>query len=108
MAASQKSPTETPLHIRLLDGLTFKSRSDGSVHTVKTGTHVVAEVCVGTKKVRLNFRAQPKASKSLTLSGKSKSWPAGGIVVDAKNLNAARAALASVTAATPSKPSAAP
>jgi hypothetical protein len=75
----------------LLDGLQVKSRPDGTVHTVKDGEgKTVAEVCVGTKKTRVNFRSAPKGLKT---DGKSKSWQGGGVVVDEKNAKTVRAAL---------------
>src|SRR5947207_845480 len=90
--------TNQPLHMQLLDGFEVKSRDDGSVHTIKAHGRTVAECCVGAKKVRLNVRADVKPPKGLTLSGKSKSWPTGGLVVDETNLTAARALLASAVA----------
>lgn len=89
----------------LLDGLDVKSRDDGSVHTIKGGNgKVVAEVCVGARKVRLNLKAAPpkgKVPKSIDLSGHSKSWEGGGLNVEPKNAKAARALLAAVVAAAP-------
>jgi hypothetical protein len=90
-----KHPTQ-PLHRQLLDGLTVKSRADGSVHTVKADGKTIAEVCVGVKATRLNLRANAKAPKSLTLTGKSKSWPGGGLVITDKNVAAARVLLAGI------------
>jgi hypothetical protein len=85
----------------LLDGLTVSSRKDGTVHTVKVEKKTVAEVCVGTRAVRLNLRSAPpksKLPKSIKLIGKSKSWPGGGVVVTAGNAAAARAVLTAVAA----------
>src|ERR1700730_11390319 len=98
------------VHAQLLDGLNVKSRTDGSVHTVRAadGKTVVAEVCVGKKATRLNLRAWPakvKAPKGLELSGKSKSWEGGGVIVTEANVKAARALLANVIGATPAAPS---
>jgi len=82
------------LHSQLLDGFSVKSRQDGSVHTIKsTAGTVVAEVCVGTRKVRVNLRTAPKTTpKGLVLGGKSKSW-ATGVIVTADNVTACRALL---------------
>jgi hypothetical protein len=85
----------------LLDGLDVKSRPNGTVHTVKVETKTVAEVCVGTRAVRLNLKSAPaksKVPKSIKLVGKSKSWPGGGVVVTAENAAAARAVLSAVAA----------
>jgi hypothetical protein len=100
------------LHETLLDGLNVKSRADGSVHTVRAadGKTVVGEVCVGKKQTRLNFRELPakvKAPKNLELSGKSKSWEGGGVIVTDANVKAARALLAQVVDATPAASTAA-
>lgn len=87
----------------LLDGLNVKSRDDGSVHTIKGGNgKVVAEVCVGARKVRLNLKAVPpkgKVPKAIELGGRSKSWEGGGVNVTAANVKQARALLAAVVAA---------
>jgi hypothetical protein len=97
------------LHAQLIDGLTVKSRKDGSVHTVKDAEgKTVAEVCVGTKKTRLNLRRAPKTTpKNIELGGKSKSWPGGGVNVDDSNLAACRAILSSLVATSAPKPAAA-
>jgi hypothetical protein len=89
--AAKKAPAS--LHQQLLAGLDVKSRQNGSVHTIKANGKVVAEVCVGTKKVRLNFRNELPAKERKLLSGKSKSWPGGGMIVTADNLKEARALL---------------
>lgn len=83
---------------QLTEGLTVKERPDGTVVTVKAadGKATVAEICVGKSKTRVNFRATPKGAITKKLVGHSKSWPAGGIVVDGKNAKAVRAALVSV------------
>lgn len=81
------------LHAQLLEGLTHKSRADGSVHTISAAGRTVAEICVGKKFTRLNMRAEIKAPKGLVLSGKSKSWKGGGIVVLDANVVACRALL---------------
>jgi hypothetical protein len=96
--------TGKALHQQLLEGFEVKSRKDGTVHTVKHGGRTVAEVCVGTKKVRLNVRAQVKAPKNLPLAGKSKTWAGGGCILTEENVSAARALLASITKTTPEKP----
>lgn len=85
------------LHEQLLDGFEVKSRDDGTVHTIKREGRAVAEVCVGARKVRLNVRDAVKAPKNLKLSGKSKSWAGGGVIVTNENLAACRALLAQVT-----------
>jgi hypothetical protein len=85
----------------LLDGLEVSSRKDGTVHTIKREKKTVAEVCVGTRSVRLNLRSAPpkgKLPKSVKLVGKSKSWPGGGLVVTDENVKAARAVLSAVAA----------
>lgn len=95
----------------LLDGLEVKSRDDGSVHTIKAHGKVVAEVCVGARKVRLNVKAEPakgKVPKSVTLAGKSKTWAGGGLNVEPGNVKAARALLAAVVAAVPAPKQAEP
>lgn len=56
MPGTKKQQPVVALHTTLLEGLTVKSRADGSVHTVKANGKVVGEVCVGTKRVRLNLR----------------------------------------------------
>ena len=93
---AQKTPTAP--HVTLLDGLNVKSRADGTVHTIKSAAGaVVAEVCVGKKQTRLNFKQTPKSlPKSVELSGQSKSWPGGGIVVTAANASAVRSVLVGV------------
>jgi hypothetical protein len=68
---------------------------------VKVEKKAVAEVCVGAKKARLNVRAKAQVPKGLKLSGKSKSWPEGGVVATESNLAAARALLTSLTSAPP-------
>lgn len=104
--------------ITLLDGLTdadgrslVKSRDDGSVHTLHGADgSTVAEVCCGKTRTRLNFRA-PSAeltaaaeASSVVLSGRSKSWTGGGIVVDDGNVAACRAVLLAVVGiATPNQ-----
>lgn len=85
------------LHTRLLDGLTVKSRADGTVHSIKRDGKTVAEVCVGAKKVRLNLRDAVKPPKGVELSGKSKTWAGGGCIVTDENLAACRALLGSIT-----------
>lgn len=83
---------------QLTEGLTIHERKDGSVVTVKSadGKATVAEICVGIKKTRVNFRATPKGVIVKQLGGKSKSWPGGGLVVDEKNAKVVRAALVGV------------
>lgn len=101
---AKATTTEKALHVRLLEGFEVKARPDGTVHTIRAGGKVVAECCVGTKKVRLNLRdipAKGKTPKSIELSGRSKSWPGGGVNVDEGNLTAARALLAAITAVKP-------
>jgi hypothetical protein len=94
------------IHSQLLDGLQVKSRADGSVHTVKAEGKVVAEVCVGTRKTRVNFKASPKSlPKGLALDGKSKTWAGGGIVVDESNVAKVCAILAQLVAPTKAAPS---
>jgi len=84
----------TPLHVTLMDGMTVKSRDDGSVHTIKgaDGKTTVAEVCVGKKDTRLNFKsAIPEdAPEGIELSGHSTSWKGGGVRINDANLPAAR------------------
>ena len=93
--------TNKPLHMQLLEGFDCKSRADGSVHTIKANGRTVAECCVGAKTIRLNVRADVKPPKGLTLSGKSKSWPTGGLVVTEDNLASARALLTSAVEKAP-------
>jgi hypothetical protein len=90
----------------LIAGLTVKTRPDGTVITVKSpdGRATVAEVCVGTKKTRVNFRETPKSALAKSLTGKSKSWPGGGVVVDEKNAAVVRAALLAATKPEAAKP----
>jgi len=85
----------------LLDGLDVKSRADGTVHSVRANGRTVAEVCVGSRKVRVNVKSEPSKGmpKSITLEGKSKTWAGGGINVDKGNVRAAHALLAAVVAA---------
>src|SRR5438067_1371247 len=97
---SAKSTTPQPLHKRLLDGFEVKSRQDGTVHSIKAQGKTVGEICVGKKSVRLNLRAEVKAPEGVELSGKSKSWPGGGLVVTDANLTAARALLTAATKTT--------
>jgi hypothetical protein len=88
---AKKNPAPTaPLHVRLLDGLDTKSRPDGTVHTIRAGSRTVAEVCVGKKNVRANFKTELPAASRKKLSGKSKSWPGGGVLVTDDNLNEVR------------------
>jgi hypothetical protein len=98
----EKAPLDTKQIVStLLDGLTVSSRKDGTVHTIKREKATVAEVCVGTRAVRLNLRNAPaknRVPKSIKLVGKSKSWPGGGVVVTAENATAARAVLSAVAA----------
>jgi hypothetical protein len=99
MAGKEKS-----LHDTLLDGFDVKSRADGTVHTIKANGKVVGEVCVGTKKVRLNLKATPAKGavpKSIALDGKSKTWAGGGVIVTDENVTAARALVSAVVAAVP-------
>jgi hypothetical protein len=94
MPSSKKSAQPQPLHIQLLTGLDTKARPNGTVITVKSAGKVIAEVCVGKKFARLNFRAEVKVLKGgPVLSGKSKSWPGGGCVLSAENVAALRALL---------------
>src|SRR5579859_6603845 len=79
---------------QITEGLTVKARDDGSVITVKGANgKTVAELCVGTKTTRVNFREAPKSALAKQLGGKSKSWPGGGVIVTDKNAAAVRAAL---------------
>ena len=67
---AKATTTEKALHVRLLEGFEVKARPDGTVHTIRAGGKVVAECCVGTKKVRLNLRdipAKGKTPKSIEL-----------------------------------------
>jgi hypothetical protein len=84
----------------LLAGLDVKSRADGTVHSVKgKDGSTVAEVCVGKKFTRLNLRqTPPKLPKGVRLDGRSKSWPAGGVILTDSNVAACRALLLTVTA----------
>jgi hypothetical protein len=85
-----------PIHFRLMDGANFKSRDDGTVHTIKGADgRTAAEVCVGATIVRLNFREPPSsgAPKGIALGGRSQSWRGGGVVITEANLDAARALL---------------
>ncbi|HEY2372087.1 MAG TPA: hypothetical protein VGH82_06030 [Gaiellaceae bacterium] len=97
--ARKSTNTAAPLHRRLLEGFDVKSRKDGTVHTIRAGKTVVAEVCVGKRATRLNVRAERKTPKGITLSGESKSWPSGGVVVTEANLADARALLTSIASA---------
>jgi hypothetical protein len=100
MARKATTTQEKPVHVLLLDGFDVHSRPNGSVHTIKLEGKTVAEICVGTKKTRLNLRSAPKpAPRNLTLDGKSKSWPGGGVIVTPDNVAAARAVLTAATAA---------
>lgn len=58
-------------------------------YSVKGSSGTVAEICVGKRNVRVNFkRAPPKAkiAKGIELSGHSKSWRGGGLVVTEENV----------------------
>jgi len=99
-----QNSTQQSLRPRLLDGFTYKSRSDNSVHTVKGADgKVIAEVCEGKKATRLNLRNAPtKATpKNVTLGGKSKTWAGGGTVVTESSLAACRALLSGAAKVTP-------
>jgi hypothetical protein len=91
-------------HTKLLAGFAVKERADGSVITIKSSAgKTVAEVCVGSKKVRLNVKSERglSAAQRKLLGGKSKSWVAGGVNVTADNLEAARGIIAAVVGAAP-------
>ena len=100
MATKTTTTEKTIDTAALLEGLEYKERPNGTVVSIhRTGEKAtVAELCRGKKLARLNFRVKPTKG-NLTLGGQSNSWPAGGIVLTADNLKAARAALLSVTAA---------
>jgi hypothetical protein len=100
----RKNTDTQPLHTRLLDGFTYTSRANGSVHTIKAGKTTVGEVVIGKKTVRLNLRAKGHVPKDLKLSGKSRSWPMGGVLITEANLAAARALLSSIASAKPATP----
>jgi hypothetical protein len=87
---------------RLIKGLEVKSRTSGNLHNVKAGTATVAEVCVGSKTVRVNFKARPKGKTSVKLEGESSKWAGGGVVVTEANVADVRKLIeAAVEAATP-------
>ena len=88
-----KKNTVAPLHVQLLDGLTYKSRTDGSVHTIKANGKVIGEVCVGRNRVRLNLKSALPAASRKMLGGKSRSWAGGGMIVTDANVKDARALL---------------
>lgn len=100
--------TGKALHQQLLDGLdNVKSRPNGTVHTLHDAEgKVVAEICVGKRATRVNFRIVPKAAKGLDLTTKSKTWVGGGIVVTDENVSKVKAALASVLQTAEKKPAA--
>jgi len=95
-------------HAQLLDGIKdVKSRKDGSVHTIRSNGKVVAEVCVGKKATRLNFRSRPKlVPKSVALTGKSTVWAGGGLIVTETNLAAAKSILSALLKGAAPKPAA--
>lgn len=93
------------LHTDLMNGIeNIKSRDDGSVHTIHLaadGKTVVAEVCVGKKRTRLNFKDKVEFAPEGFLSGRSKSWVGGGIVLTTDNLAPARELLLQVVGLEP-------
>lgn len=101
----EATPDTRPLHIQILEGLNVKSRKDGSVHTIKDANgKTVAEVCVGKKRTRLNFRTVPSGKgmpKGIDLGGKSKSWQGGGVVLNEANVGLARELLVFVVGTAP-------
>lgn len=94
---------DAPLHEQLLHGLTYVSRADGSVHTVKSsdGARTCAEICVGLKKTRINFRNEQPAAARKLLSGTSATWKGGGAVVTDANVADLRAALVAACGVVP-------
>lgn len=77
-----------------------KSRANGYVHTVKSadGRTTVAEVCVGKRLTRLNFRDAVRGElvpDGVALGGRSSSWACGVNVTD-DNAEALAALLAAV------------
>lgn len=78
------------LALDLVKGLETKARQDGSVVAVKVGKATVAEVVVGAKTVRVNFREKPKGGPKVALAGKSAKWAGGGVVVTEENVGDVR------------------
>jgi hypothetical protein len=90
-----------PLAERLLSGFRYETRvGTKEVHTIysKTGLKV-GEVCVGTTKVRLNFKRPliGPPSTSIVLNGRDKSWPGKGCNITSANLEDARLLIAHVS-----------
>jgi len=73
------------------------------VLTIKSsdGKSTVAEVRVGKSRTRVNFKTKPQGKLARSLAGKSKSWPAGGVVVTEANLATVRAGLLDDAGSTP-------
>lgn len=92
------------LHQRFLDGMTIKSRENGTVHTIKgENGRTVGEVCVGKSKTRVNFRNAPEAkalkASGISLSGNSNSWKGQGFVLTEENLQSGRKLMQAVISA---------
>jgi hypothetical protein len=84
---------ETPLHVRLLEGLDVRSRADGSVHNIKNPDgKTVAEVCVGKNVTLLNFFSELSVPipDGLIFSGRDQRFPGRGLCITPENLLRAR------------------
>lgn len=110
MTDQTDTQAETPVHETLMEGIAnVKSRPNGEVHTIHApdGKTTVAEVCVGKRATRINFRQTPsnalmkKEGKGVELAGKSKSWAGGGCKVTSENVTAIRSLLLAVIAKAP-------
>lgn len=95
-------------HVVPRGGERLRRRPGADAGERASGCRRLAEVCVGSRKVRMNVRSAIKAPKGLVLSGKSKSWAGGGVIITEANLAAARTLLASLTSAPPAPASPAP
>ena len=107
--AVEETPS-TPYHETLLEGIAnVKSREDGSVHTIHApdGKTTLAEICVGKRATRINFRQVPsinmmkKEGKGIELVGKSKTWLGQGTKVTDENVGQIRTLLLAVIAKGP-------
>ncbi|HYZ79310.1 MAG TPA: hypothetical protein VE596_18245 [Gaiellaceae bacterium] len=83
---------------RLIKGLEVKSRTSGNLHNVKAGAATVAEVVVGSKTVRVNFKSKPTIKTGVKLAGESSKWAGGGVVVTEENVADVRRLIESAVA----------